>query len=303
MTETYSVISDIHRVDTNLVSKAFQYSQDEKVDGVILNGDIVGESSGYNSVDYLAEIFDIAKKSKLETYVLSGSHEEFEIFEPLLNYFANKYKNIKNTRKNRKIEKEEFDLIFLPGSDWRSGNAIKNGYSLQTENKTGLYNNEEGGCIYNMNMHDLEELVTNPESTILFSHIPARFNGFETVDIAKFYEVKENFKIDNKIYRVGSVFPETVGYNFSIQGAPVEFKKENRGNRELRKIFEEIGITKNITGHFHESAGNANDFNNKKIKSKKYNSELFLNASYLDKRRLSIVSIDGEYISYKHEKI
>ncbi len=302
MTETYGILSDLHEINTYLVSRTFQYLKDENVDGVILNGDIVGKRSVSNPVDYLAKILDIAKKSELETYVLPGSHEEFELFEPILNYFANKYKNIKNTRENKKIEKEEFDLIFLQGSDWRIGNAVKNGYSLQTENKTGVYDNEDGYICFT-NMHDLEELVKNPESTILFSHVPAKFNGPETVDIAEFYEVKENFKIGNKIYRVGSVFPENVGYHFLTQGAPVEFKKENRGNEELKKIFEEIGITKNITGHFHESAGNANNLKNKKIKPKKYNSELFLNASYLEKRKLSIVSIDGEYVSYKHEKI
>lgn len=303
MTETYGVISDVHGASINLVSRTFQYLEDEEVDGVVLNGDITGERSGINPINYFANVLEIAKKSGLKTYVLPGSHEEVKIFEPIIEHFSNKYDNIIDTFKIPKIEKNEYDLVFLSGSDWRAGNAISQGYSLETENKSGFYKNEKNDYLCVINMHDLEDLVTNPDKTVLFSHVPARFNGAKTVDIAKFYEVKENFKIGNNICKSGSVFPEPVGYNMLIQGAPVEFKEENRGNEELKKIFEKVGITKNITGHFHESAKNANDLKNKKVKPNKYNPELFLNASYLDKGISSIVSIDGDYISYKNKKI
>ncbi len=303
MTETYGVISDVHGVNINLVSRAFDYLKNEEVDGVVLNGDIIGERSGINPINYFTKVLEIAKKSDLKTYVLPGSHEEVKIFEPIIEHFSNKYDSIINTLKIPKIEKKEFDLVFLPGSDWRAGNARDQGYSLETENNSGLYKNEKDEYLRVINMHCLEELVTNPDKTVLFSHVPAKFNVPETVDVAKFYETKENFKFGHDICEAGSVFPEPVGYNLLIQGAPVEFKEENRGNEKLKRIFEEVGITKNITGHFHESAGNANDLKNEKVKPKKYNSELFLNASCLDNRILSVVSIDEDNISYTVEKI
>ncbi len=291
----------MHEIDIRALVPAIEILKKVEAEALVLNGDLFGERSKYRAVDYFATVLDITGKSNLETYVLPGSHETVEEFEHVLNIFTKKYGNIINTFGTRKIEKEDHHLVFLQGSDWRAGNAIQNGYSLENQNESGLYQNDNGGLIRIVNMNDLKKIVNKPEKTIVFSHVPRKFDSADKgVDMAEFWEVFTPFKIENRDIEVGTVLPGPAGYRLANIGAPIKLKKENRGNEYLKKIFEELGIRKNITGHFHESCGRANDLKGNFVEEGTFVDELFYNASYMDKLKAGIVTVSDSKIAYEN---
>ncbi|MFA6460702.1 MAG: metallophosphoesterase [Candidatus Woesearchaeota archaeon] len=300
MTKTYGIISDMHDIDIRAVPAIIQILKDEEVDALVLNGDLFGERSGYNSQDYFATLLDLAGQSGLETYVLPGSHEEVKIFEPVLDHFVGKYGNLVNTLAHPKVEQEDHHLVFLPGSDWRAGDAVQHGYALEDQNPTGVYANQEG-YIRIFNMVDLQKLLSAPDKTIVFSHIPGKFSCVETgVDMAEFWETRRQFQLGDQVCEVGSIFPGPVGYELVRQGAPITLKKENRGNPLLKSLFERLGVTKNITGHFHESAGRAHDLECKAVEAGLFVPTLFYNASCMDRLMVGMVSVDGPKVAYEN---
>ena len=137
---------------------------------------------------------------------------------------------------------------------------------MENQNQSGIYQNE-GAYLRVINMNDLKKLVSDPDKTIVFSHVPRKFNNQGTsVDMVEFWEAQQAFPLGDGICEIGSVFPGPAGYGLAQQGAPIKLKKENRGNEALGKIYDELGITKNVTGHFHESAGRANDLQGNAVK-------------------------------------
>ncbi len=73
----------MHSIDPRILEIVINILKQEEADSLILNGDISGERSGIKTADYLATVLDIAGRSNLETYVLPGSHEQVQEFEPL----------------------------------------------------------------------------------------------------------------------------------------------------------------------------------------------------------------------------
>ena len=300
MTITYGILSDLHGIDIRAVEPTIQILKKEGIEALVLNGAIFGERSGINPQQYLGMVLQIAGKSNLETYVLSGSHEEFNLFDPVINSLSSRYGNLINVFRNPCIDKDDHHLIFLPGSDWRAGDAVQHGYSLEDQNETGVYNNQ-GGHIMVINMNDLKKMVSDPEKTILFSHVPRKFDNSETgVDMAEFWETQQTFRIGDHVCEIGSIFPGPVGYQLLEQGAPIILKRENRGNETLRAIYEQLGITKNITGHFHESAGRACDSNGQTVEEGLFVPSLFYNASCMDRLMAGMLSVDGARVAYEN---
>ena len=298
MATTYGVISDMHRIDLRALIPTIKMLQEEEADALVLNGDISGESSGLKTQDYFAAVLDITGKFGLETYVLPGSHEEVHIFEPVLAHFTKKYGNIISTLESPKIEKEVHHLVVLPVSDSRAGSILQDGYALEDKNASGIYKHEDS-YLRIVNMNDLKKLVSEPEKTIVFSHIPRKFGCLETgVDMAIFWETQQAFKLNNQLCEAGSIFPGPVGYNLAKRGAPIKLRQENCGNEGLKKLYAELGITKSITGHFHESAGRAIDLESRIVPECLFVPELFYNASCMDRLMVGMVSVDGSKIAY-----
>ncbi len=298
MNTKYAVMSDFHSFDITAITTVIQILKDEGIDALVLNGDVFGDRSGYDQQRYFATLLDAVGKSGLETYVLPGSHEVVHVFEPLLDHFVTKYGNIVNTLKDPRVDRAGHHIVFLYGSDWRAGDAIQHGYSLENHNPSGVYSNH-GAYLRVLNMNDLAKLMSDPAKTIVFSHVPRKFDKPEVaVDMAEFWETHRQFKMGNQVIEVGSIFPGPVGYSLKNQGAPILLKRENRGNEELRKIFDQLGITKNITGHFHESAGRANDLNGEEVQKGNYVSDLFYNASCMDRGILGIVVVNDAKIAF-----
>lgn len=327
MTTTYGVISDLHGIDISVVPPVIQILKNEEIDALVLNGDLMGERSRLPPQEYLATLLEIAGQSGLETYVLRGSHEEVRICEPVIAHFAQKFGNIIDALRHPKVEKKEHHLVFLPGSDWRSGGAVQQGYALDDKNKSGIYQIKEDeiskdrisnstddvidseisrgqeGYLCIVNMNDLQKLVSDPDRTVVFSHVPRKFNNPETaVDTAEFWETKQPFQllVEGQVCQVGTIFPGPVGYHLARQGAPIQFKRENRGNEVLKRIYEELGISKNITGHFHESAGRAHDLEGIAVEEGLFVPELFYNASCLDRLMAGVVSVTGPKVAYEN---
>ena len=96
------------------------------------------------------------------------------------------------------------------------------------------------------------------------------------------YHIKECYPLADKIMR----------------NIPVVDTKEL--SEELKKLYNHSGISKSINGHFHESSQRANDLDGNHVDQGKYVSDLFWNASYLDKGRVGILTVKDNKVKYKN---
>ncbi len=310
MTTTYGIISDIHGAPPQLVALAMKILQSEgEATSFIFNGDIAGEQfCGQNKIDednYIATILNEAAKTGLEIYVQPGSHEELAHFDPPVQILSRRYGNIINVLEHPKIEKDDHCLVFLPGSDIAAGNTIFSGYRLDNINDPSGYYRIRGpqgtGLLRITSMNDLRKYVNDPEKTIVVSHIPRYFDNLETaVDMAEFGEAALNFKVGDQPIGQGSIFPAPVAMQLQQRGHPIRLRKENRGNTDLRQLYEELGITKAISGHFHESVQRANDRQGKAVEESTYVNELFWNASHLDAFKVGLLSVQNGKVAYEN---
>ena len=205
---------------------------------------------------------------------------------------------------------------------------------LNKDTPSGFYQHQKG-TIRIVNIEDLKKQIVDPEKTILFSHVPRKFNNPETgVDMAEFGIVENNFFADiidykdgerqirtylingeqgtiikpkpvesyvrNSGFQEGAVLPLEIAKHFVAAGAPIKLKRENRGNEDLAKIYEELGIKINVTGHFHESAGRAHDLQGAPVEEGLFVSNLFYNASCLDRLMVGMLSVSDNKAAYEN---
>ena len=316
----YGVISDVHS-DPRIVPVAIDMLKREGAERLLVNGDIGNQQRSLeDSQRYVAFILDSIGKSRLESFVQPGSHETLLAFGPVLDHFAEEYSNIIDATKNKKVEQEGHDLVFLPGSDFLCGGEyqignheqLPSGRYIQTEK--GLMRFEEfeqyvgalqqgmaQGAMQYANMGDLRKLVTDPNKTIVVCHVPRKFDNLETaVDMAEFGEATEDFELRGDEVKKGSVYPLPVAKQVVQAGYPVEIKRENRGNEDLRDVYEELGIVKAVSGHFHESGHRANDRNSNHVQEGQNVRELFWNSGYLDAGQTGILTVRGDEVSYQN---
>ncbi|MDP3733891.1 MAG: hypothetical protein Q8R37_01565 [Nanoarchaeota archaeon] len=308
MDTKYGIISDIHQAHPRLVDVAIKVLIQEGAQKLVLNGDLVGDKFPDPQLDeqnYAALVLQLAGKSGLETYVNEGSHECLPLFIPVMKTLSSHYGNLIDAMTQPKIEWQDHDLVFLPGSDWHGGNAFEHGgYFLHTTDGGTSSKPKERYAVVNMNT--LRNLATNPETTIVFSHIPRKFDRLETgVDMAYFAQHIVNGSIlpgvvkEKEIRQKHGDIPFSAVEEIAAQGL-YRFKRENRGNEDLRKLYQELGITKNMTGHFHESAHRAHDSNAVPVAEGEYTSQLFWNASYLDDGKVGILSVRENTAAYRN---
>jgi len=316
----YGVISDVHS-DPKVVPLAIDVLKRLGAERLLVNGDIGNQQrSLQDSQNYVAFILDSIGKSGLESFVQPGSHETLLAFGPVLEHFAEQYSNIIDATKNKKAEQEGHDLVFLSGSDFLRGGEyqignheqIPSGRYIQTEQ--GLMQFEEfeqyigalqrgiaQGAMQYANMGDLRKLITYPSKTIVICHVPRKFNDLETaVDMAEFGEATEDFELQGKEVKKGSVYPLPVAKQVVQAGYPVEIKRANRGNEDLRDVYEELGITKAVSGHFHEAGHRANDRNSNYVQEGQNVRELFWNSGYLSAGQTGILTVRGDEVNYRN---
>lgn len=322
MTETkYGVISDVHQ-DPRVVPLAIDVLKKEGAEKLLVNGDIGGHYGNLgDSQRYTAFILDSVGKSGLESFVQPGSHESLLGYESVIEHFSDEYKGrVVDTLKVPKVEQNGHHLVFLPGSDFVCGGeyrigsdeGIPTGKYVQIKeglakiDNLGVYvdllrRGFKGEAMHYSNMYDLRKLVTDPDKTIIVCHVPRRFENLENcVDMAEFGEATIDFLLNGKIIRSGSIFPLDNARKIAEAGYPVRIKKENRGNKELAKLYGELGIRKAVTGHFHESVGRANDLQGNHVNDGESVEELFWMGSYLDGMKAGILTVNENRVSYRN---
>src|SRR3989344_548003 len=330
MKETkYGIISDIHG-NPNVVIPTIDILKTKGVDRLLVNGDI-GHLDGdlresvenwglRRSVDYTSYILARLGESGIETYVQPGSHEPVAVYDQVMDFFEDKFSNIFNAVSIPFIDGEDHRIVFLPGSDFVSGgeyiigdNRLSSGrYVNAGENGSQLVRcagwkqhlqaiAEHGKGFYYSNMNDLRSSVKEPEKTIVICHIPRKFDNLVTcVDMAVFGEATKDFILNDNPVEKGLIFPIETARKVASAGAPVSLKQENRGNEELRKLYNEIGIRKAVSGHFHESSHRANNSNGEHVKQGEYVDGLFWNSGCLDFGHCGILSVRDGKVRYEN---
>ena len=336
----YGIISDIHddaRVIIPAVAMLKSLGADKLVlNGDI--GEF--EDNLETTQSRLAFILDNVGKSGIEAYVQPGSHELIPGFAPVLKHFAEKYDNIFVIANISQIENPDHHAVFIPGSDvingeYKLGDEIPTGEYVKLQQglmpleiaKERLSKGVEiFGFLSYQNLADLRNVVTDGPKTIVFCHSPSRFKNLENaVDLAEFGTVTEDFttdiiyyadgevqigslflpkKVDRHVrckkFKNGHVIVRAIAEKFVRVGLPVEMVKANVGSKELASIYSELGITKAVSCHIHESAHNATDSEGNPVEEGKFVSELFWNASHADSSKFGILSVENGTVCYKN---
>ena len=318
----YGVISDIHE-DPRIITRALYELKSQGAEKLLLNGDIGGWRDDLRaSQNYTAFILNEVAKSGLEAFVQAGSHEPILVFAPVIEHFSSRFKNqIIDVTKVPNIEHNGHQLVFLPGSDFLvrggeyqigneerlpTGDYIKTRQGLMVMDGLDMYIDflKRGiveRAMHYSNMNDLRKYVNQPEKTIVVCHIPRKFDNIdEAVDMAEFGEAFIDFPLQGKIISKGSGFPIASAKKINSLGYPISIKRENRGNEDLEKLYDELGITKSVSAHFHESSHRANDRNGNHVNEGEYVTELFWNSGHLDRGHTGILTVDGERVSYRN---
>jgi hypothetical protein len=315
----YGFISDIHG-NPKIVDIALERLLARGAQRIILNGDL-GDSQEelQRSQGLVLYAIKRALETNLPVYAQPGSHESLLVYDPVVKFLKGKHNNLFDAIENKKVEFEDHDLVFIPGSDFVSGGQYMFGGKMQT----GFYADDErvedvgeaiGAAItdnstplHYQNVNDLRELVTRPDRTILVCHVPRKFSNIETcVDMADFVQqgrsvmpaemVREDLR---KEYGQGMTQEQmdviAADNNF-------RFRVENRGNVDLARVYEEAGVKKAVNGHFHESSHRANDRESKHVREGEYVDELFWNSGFVSGGYTGILTIreDGRV---KYENI
>jgi Icc-related predicted phosphoesterase len=319
----YGVISDIHE-NPQIISPTIDILKKLGAEKILVNGDIGNhQRTLQDSQNYIAFILDSVGKSGLEAFVQPGSHESLLAYGPVMEHFSQKYSNVIDATKIPKFEQDGHDLIFLPGSDFLCGGEYSIGNNEQIpsgryiKTQKGLMQFEEfgqyvdalqqgmvQGAMQYANMNDLRKLVTNPDKSIVVCHVPRKFDNLEhAVDMAEFGIVTKKFNLNGNNVERGSVFALPVAKQIVQASYPVEIKKENRGNEDLKSLYEELGITKAVSGHFHESGHRANDSYGNPVPEGKLVQDLFWNSGHLDVGQTGILTVEDGKVSYRNVRL
>lgn len=324
MVTKYGLISDIHS-HPQLIVPALRTLKEEGIDALLVNGDI-GDNleTTRASQEFIGYILEHIGRSGLEAYVQPGSHEKLGVFEPVMAAMSASYANLINTMHSPKMEKGTHHLVFIPGSDWNAGGEYTFGNSSFV--RTGTYiSTTEGlvpyqdavqlselhdqemvkGFLRYQNIQDLWRQVTEPDKTISVCHVPRLFDNVMTgVDMAYFAEgqdgsVMPGVYLERKIRERAGNIPlrqvEKIAENMGLY-----FNRENRGSRELGKLYDELGITKAVSGHFHESGHRAHDGQAVPIAQGEQVKELYWNSGHLDAGQTGILHVGDGKVSYQN---
>lgn len=194
------------------------------------------------------------------------------------------------------------------------------------------------GLVHYKNINDIVDQVQDPERTILVCHVPRRFDNVNTgVDMAEFGEITKPFYADfiqyadgdedikigdkpfaastiikpkkvvnyvrNQQFDEDGIFPGPTAKKFIAAGAPVQLKKENRGNTDLATLYDKLSIVKAVSGHFHESSHRAHDKAGTPVEENFFVNELFYNSGQLDLGYCGTISVADDKIAYENVKI
>ncbi len=306
MSETrYGFISDVHRRPGTLPA-IIEALRKERIDKLILNGDL-GEDQRM-----IAYTINHSLSLGVETFVQPGSHETVVDYLSVVKHFADGNRLLVDALITPKVELKDHHLVFLPGSDFRAGGE----FSLALHEpslESGLYETSPGKHLYISNIVGLDKLVTDPARTLVICHVPRKFDDPATcVDYAYFAErangslmpgVVVESQIRQALMKNGIENPSIAQLEDIASQNGFTFKRENRGNVALRDAYLRLGITKSITGHFHEASHRANDLNSKPIAEGIMRDTLFYNSGTADEGFAGVVVVDDVKVRYHNIKV
>ena len=336
----YGIISDIH-TDPRMVAPMIGILKSEGADKLVLNGDIQEtQDTLKDTQDYLAVVLTAVGKSGLEAYVQPGSHEIFPGFWPVVEYFADRFDNILSISRAVRVEQGGHHAVFLPGSDACKGEFVigvdlPTGRYLRTsEGVMPLADAKEAnagrvlGFLSYQNIGDLKGCVKDPGKTVVFCHVPRKFSNLEeAVDMAELGIATDSFVVSITRYKdgevqigsilrpkavestrsirvnAGSLLMKDAAEDFAKAGCPVELRRENRGSDILKEVYLELGITKAVSGHFHESGHRANDCGGAHVMEGELVGELFWNSGCLSNGQAGILTVEGGKVSYRNIRL
>ena len=313
--DSIGFIGDIHKHPKNL-EHALVVLKEKGITQGIANGDL-----GDREED-IAYVLEQLGKSGITWVVQPGSHEWVTHFECVFNELELTYGNLRNAFFQRRIEKPDYHLVFLPGSDFCSNGqyflrAIESGeegHYLQTpQGMQKIMPNQlpeimgtpqaKAALCYITNIYSLRKHVVEPEKTILVCHVPPFFSNLAIgVDMAHYGEVTETFVDARKAMPItkGSIFPLPYARVFAAAGAPLAIKKENRGNKKLQQLVQELGIKKGVFNHFHESSHRAHDSACSPVAEGTFTDNLYWMSGWLDYGHFGILHIDKNNVAYEN---
>ncbi len=314
MTTTYGIISDIHSAHPQIVKLAIEVLlQEGEADKLILNGDLVGDRfQSLDNPNYLALVLQLAGESGKEAYFNWGSHETLGEAHQVSQVMRSRYSNLNDTVITPKVEAGDHHLVFIPGSDYASEEVSRMNFTFgritgdDGKPVTSAVYKTNGGQVYYTSLEEVKAAITEPDKTIIVSHVPRLFRSIpDAVDTAYFAVNETEGKLipgtalkQMIIQRYGNQSQEVIE-QIARQNGWI-FKRENRGNSELQALFEEAGITKAINGHFHESAYQAHNRLGTPVEMGLFGSELFWNASYLDGLKVGLLSVHDGKVAYEN---
>ncbi len=296
-----------------------------KLDGIFLNGDLNADADTIKKdTESIRRVIRTALKLNVPVYVMPGSHEPVKTYRDALKTFKNNKLVFDCTEEhNRRIAVDDWDLIFLPGSDSLTPHGQ---FGLTLNNKTKkAYKKWKKSHGYNIDhyeiftLQDFVSLVKNPHKTLMITHPPPKFNAKNAIDVANFGLVTENFIINKQIISKKEVVKEikktgerfgvfeegTILGNINIVrrlikiGLPVIEKKQNVGNEFLKIVLMKMKIRKLVCGHIHESGGRACDSRGNRVRSGKWSRELFFNAGPVNEGRAGIITLRDDKAKWR----
>jgi len=235
VTEDILIVSDMHNVGPMALDHAINVGKSKGATKLVLNGDVAGDHfPQLDRREYYAILLEIAGRSEIETYVLPSTHEGVSWAEPLAKGMAEKYSNLVYVVDHPFIEGENHDLLFMSGIGSSYSKSVDGDvYVLENDPtiRSGLYELRGGGIARVINMHELLDQVKDPAKTIVFSHIPRKFDNINTgVDMAYFGEVTMDCVIEGRELIKGMVWPGPIAEQAKKRGYPIIMKTEERNH-------------------------------------------------------------------------
>jgi len=238
--------ADLHHSfgdDLNKLRKIIAHQNEMRLDGYIINGDMV------RGFGVLSDVLWEFRKFDGQVYIMSGSHESTREYELCMKTLADECGFI-NLDDVKRATVNGFDLVGLSGTDHMTFEGMDPADVKRVDAKVVV---------------ELENYIQNPERTLLVSHHPP----LGLADQAHFIVNKAD----------GGIMPYSEQTAPVLTQHPEMFmeQKKHVGSELLRDALDKYGLTKVICGHIHEAGPLGVTLDGTVISPEQWSRELVLN--------------------------
>ena len=321
MGQVYGVISDVHH-NPKFVKRAIDVLKDLGARMLIVAGDI---SRPMKTVEdefaYTGYIVKALGDSGLESYIIPGCCDKIGPLASSIAYFKDKYKNIIDCVSIAKVQSKDHELVFLPGADF----SLDGEYLFGTNPmmSTGRYALSDGGyeefpgwseynkrknegtaygVMHYTNLHEMEKYVTDPERTVLVSHVPPFCNWVDNrIDEGYYCPSRFASNPDSMYFDVELINLERKVEQDDLERVSEKYKiaiETKSGSRGLRSACEHLGLSKCVSGHFHYSGHRAHGPWGEQVKEGEWSDSLYWNVGQLDIGQCGLLFVKDDKMTY-----